>query len=246
MNRVIHLEGCLTFRDLGGYPTGDGRRVRWRRVYRSDGLDLLTEGDVARIRDELRLSDVVDLRSTLERNGDSRRPLESLALRVHHAPLFDGDTTAAREERPAVAMHTLADRYVGLAEYAKPAIARVVTLIAEASGPCVYHCAAGKDRTGLISAVLLGVVGVRDEVIVADYAATKENLDAIVERLLSTEGYQSMLAALPPDTMHAEPATMIETLDRLRESYGSLRGYALGAGVTEDTLHRLEDRLLEA
>ena len=73
----------------------------------------------------------------------------------------------------------------------------------------MYHCAAGKDRTGVVSAVLLGLLGVPDPVIVADYAATKENLDAIVERLMSTEGYYEMLSALPPDTMHAEPETMV-------------------------------------
>jgi hypothetical protein len=93
--------------------------------------------------------------------------------------------------------------------------------------------------------VVLGALGVRDEIIVADYAATQQNLEAIVERLLSTEGYQTMLAALPPDTMHAEPGTMIDLLARLRERYGSVRDYARAAGVAEATLARLEDRLLE-
>jgi hypothetical protein len=97
----------------------------------------------------------------------------------------------------------------------------------------------------VISAVLLGVLGVRDDVIVADYAATRENLDAIVERLLATEGYQAMLAALPPDTMHAEPGTMIDMLRRLRERYGSVRDYARSAGVADETLELLTERLLE-
>jgi protein-tyrosine phosphatase len=244
MNRLIELEGCLNFRDLGGYPTTDGRRVRWRQVYRSDALHLLTEADVARLHDELGISDVIDLRSTMERRGDPQRPLEERSVRVHHTPLFDGDTkgSSARAEAELI---TLADRYVAMAEFAREPIARVVTTIAESPGPCVFHCAAGKDRTGVISAILLGAVGVRDEIIVADYAATQQNLDAIVERLMSTEGYQTMLSALPPDTMHAEPETMIALLGRLRERYGSVRGYAVDAGVREETLRRLEDRLLE-
>jgi len=244
MNRSIDLEGCLNFRDLGGYPTEDGRRVRWRRVFRSDALHLLSASDVSRLRDELGLTDVVDLRSSAERRADPRRPLEEIAIRTHHAPLFDGETRSS-EQRAEIEMVTLADRYVGLAEFAKPAIGRVVSLIAGSPGPCVFHCAAGKDRTGVISAVLLGVLGVRDEIIIADYAATRENLDAIVERLLSTEGYQTMLASLPPDTMHAEPATMVEMLTRLRERYGSMRGYATAAAVSEHTLELLADRLLE-
>jgi protein tyrosine/serine phosphatase len=108
----------------------------------------------------------------------------------------------------------------------------------------VYHCAAGKDRTGVISAVLLGVLGVRDDVIVADYAATQENLDAIVERLLETEGYQTMLAALPPDTMHAEADTMVAFLEGIRARYGSMRGYARDAGLEDQTVERLVERLV--
>jgi protein-tyrosine phosphatase len=246
MKRSIDLEGCLNFRDLGGYPTADGRRVRWRQVFRSDALHLLTAADIARLRDDIRLTDVVDLRSSVERQGDAQRPLDALSLRLHHAPLFDGDTAREqREARPELEMATLADRYVALAEFAKPAIARVLTLIAESAGPCVYHCAAGKDRTGVISAVILGVLGVPDEVIVVDYAATQENLEAIVERLLSTEGYKTMLANLPPDTMHAEPETMVDMLSRLRQRYGSVRDYARAAGVADDSLARLEERLLE-
>jgi protein-tyrosine phosphatase len=251
MKRLIDLEGCLNFRDLGGYPTADGRRVRWRRVFRSDALHLLTAADVERLQDELRLREVVDLRSSAERRADPRRPLEEISppIRAHHAPLFDGEASSsspgADDRRAEIEMRTLADRYVALAEYAKPAIARVVTLIADSEGPCVYHCAAGKDRTGVISAVLLGVLGVREDLIVADYAATQENLDAIVDRLLSTAGYQTMLSALPPDTMHAEPDTMIEMLARLRERYGSLRDYALDAGVPASSLAQLADCLLE-
>ena len=103
---------------------------------------------------------------------------------------------------------TLTDRYFLLAEFAKRPIAAVIGTLAATDAPAVYHCAAGKDRTGVVSAILLGLLGVPDEVIVADYAATQENLDAIIERLMSTEGYHDMLSALPPDTLHAEPQTM--------------------------------------
>ena len=132
-----------------------------------------------------------------------------------------------------------------MAESAKQRIARVVTTLAESDAPAVYYCAAGKDRTGVVSAVLLGVLGVREEVIIADYAASQEKLDAIIDRLLATESYQEMLAVLPEDTQHAEPETMISLLDRLRERYGSVSEYALAAGVSRDGLERLRDRLLE-
>jgi len=242
MQRTIALEGCLNFRDLGGYPTADGRHVRWRQVYRSDALHHLTAADVVRLRDELRLAAIIDLRSGGELRAQGRGPLETEAMRFHHVPLFDGEVVKA--DRWA-ALDTLADRYVMLAEFAREPIARTIGAIADAAGPVVYHCAAGKDRTGVISAILLGVLGVPDEVIVADYVATRDNLDAIVDRLLSTAGYQKMLAALPPDTMHAEPETMLGFLARLRDSHGSMEGYARAAGVAAATLDRLRVQLLE-
>ncbi|HUI25719.1 MAG TPA: tyrosine-protein phosphatase [Candidatus Kryptonia bacterium] len=241
MRRSIDLDGCLNFRDLGGYPTRDGRTVRWRRLFRSDALHLLTAADIARLRDELGIGDVIDLRSSAEVRSDGRGPLADEAIRFHHLPLFDGETVR-RDENPAA--YTLADRYFLLAEFAKDAIARVVATLATTDAPAVYHCAAGKDRTGVISAVLLGILGVKDEIIVADYAATQENLDAIIERLMASEGYQTMLSALPPDTLHAQPETMTTLLDRVRDRYGSMRDYARAAGVSDDAMDRLEARLL--
>jgi len=243
MKRTIDLAGCLNFRDLGGYPTAGGRRVRWRQVFRSDALHHLSGADVARLRDEIGLGTVIDLRSTVEVNAEGRGPLAQEAMAFLHLPLYDGETSP--RSVPAAAAMTLADRYVLLAEFARAPIGRVVSTIADAGGPAVYHCAAGKDRTGLISAILLGLLEVPDEIIVADYAATKENLDAIVERLLATEGYQQMLAALPPDTMHAEPETMIAFLARLREAHGSIAAYAETAGVSAAAIGRLRERLIE-
>lgn len=243
MNRQIDLEGCLNFRDLGGYPTTDGRRVRWRRLFRSDALHLLTAADVARLRGELQVSDVVDLRSTAELTSEGRGLLEEAPVRFHHLPLFDGPVHAGLREQTADI--TLADRYWFLAELAKDPIARVLRALADAPGAAIYHCAAGKDRTGVISAILLGLLGVRREVIVADYVATRENLEAIVDRLMALEGYQQMLANLPPDTLHAEPDTMIAFLERLHDRYGSMRKYARAAGLGDDAIDRLVARLLE-
>ena len=243
MQRLIDFEGCLNFRDLGGYPTTNGRALRWGVLFRSDGLHHLSPADVRRIRDDLRVGDVIDLRSTSELEEDGRGPLADEPVRFHHVPLFDGAVRDRAAETADIA--TLADRYFLLAEFAREPIARCITLLAEAPGPVVYHCAAGKDRTGVISAVLLSLLGVRDDVIVADYAASRENLDAIIERLLASKGYKDMLAALPPDTMHAEPETMITLLARVREKYGSMREYVRAAGVDEATVTRLEARVLE-
>ncbi|HXK23886.1 MAG TPA: tyrosine-protein phosphatase [Myxococcota bacterium] len=241
-SRRVELEGCLNFRDLGGYASADGRTLRRGLLFRSDALHLLTQNDVARIRDELRIGAIVDLRSTKELDSEGRGPLEQLPIRFHHLPLFDGfDAKAAAAMREQMG---LADRYFRLAEYARGPIASVVETLAESDAPAVYHCAAGKDRTGILSAVLLGILGVPDEVIVADYALTAEAIDAIHSRLLRSEGYQNMLSALPPDTMHAEAKTMISFLAQMRSRYGSLRDFAEDAGVSSRAIANLEERLL--
>jgi protein-tyrosine phosphatase len=242
MERLIALEGCLNFRDLGGYPTADGRRIRWRRMFRSDALHGLTTADVRRLRDDLGLGVVVDLRSTAELQADGDGPLVEADVAHHHIPLFDGETIGP-EARAALV--TLADRYYLMAEFAKARIARVLETLAVADAPAVYHCAAGKDRTGVISAIVLGIAGVPDEVIVADYAATKENLDAIIERLMATRSYRTVLANLPPDTLHAEAETMVAFLERIRAEYGGMRGYARAAGLAPDALEALVSRLVE-
>ncbi len=242
MQRHVDLEGCHNFRDLGGYPTRDGGKLRWRVLFRSDALHHLTAADVARLRGEIGLGHVVDLRSSGEIGIDGCGRLADEDVRIHHLPLFDGAGTASADWGPRI---TLCDRYFLMTEHAKRPIARVIETLAGAEAPAVYHCAAGKDRTGVISAVLLGLLGVADELIVADYAATQKNLDAIVARLMASEGYQSMLEALPPDTLHAEPETMLSLLERVRERYGSMRGYVSEIGVPDAAVTRLESRVLE-
>jgi protein-tyrosine phosphatase len=242
MERRIDLPGCANFRDLGGYPAHGETRLRWRRLFRSDSLHGLTPEGADRVVDELGVGLIVDLRSTGEVGVAGRGQLRDRPPVYHHLPLFDGPLTVD----PAWANQlTLADRYFLIVEQAKVPIARVVTALSECTTPAVYHCTAGKDRTGLISAIVLGLLGVPDEFIVADYAATQQNLDAIVDRLTQSAGYREALDRLPADTLHAKPETMFSLLGRLRDRYGSFRGYASDIGLSDAVIGRLEAGLLE-
>lgn len=243
MKRRIDVDGCNNFRDLGGYPTPAGGRLRWRALFRADGLHHLTPRGVSMLRDELGVREIVDLRSSGEVGLDGRGALEQEDVRFHHLPLFDGEVSAEQRDRSDAL--TLADRYVMMLRFASGPIARVVETLARVDAPAVFHCAAGKDRTGVLSAVILGALEVPDEVIVADYAATQEGLEAVVERLMRSEGYREMFAALPPDTLHAEPETMISLLASVRQEHGSMRGYLREAGVADAVVERLAARLLE-
>jgi protein tyrosine/serine phosphatase len=238
-SRIIEMEGCFNFRDLGGFDTADGRRVRWGRLFRSDALHHLTAADLRRIRDELGIRIVVDLRSSAERAGEEPTSLVAPPVQEHHVPLFDGERRSAPSELALDQIYSI------LLRVARQPIARFVRLLAESREPVLFHCAAGKDRTGLVSAVVLGAVGVREAEIVADYAETRRNLDRIVERLRESRSYDHVFTELPPETLHAEPATMEKFLDGVARDFGSMRGYLLESGVAESELASLEAGLLE-
>jgi protein-tyrosine phosphatase len=242
VKRQIELEGCHNFRDLGGYPAAGGKSVRWRTLFRADGLHDLTQRDVLHLRGELGLGEVVDLRSSGEVELDGRGLLAREPIRIQHLPLFDG--RVARGSRPPPEL-SLGQLYLLTLERAGGAFARVLLALAGARSPAVFHCSAGKDRTGMVSALVLGLLDVEDEVIVADYAATREHLDAIVARLTSSRGYDGVFAELPPETLHAEPRSMLELLGGLRERWGGARGYARAVGVDDASVERLRTHLLE-
>jgi protein-tyrosine phosphatase len=243
MERRIDLDGCVNFRDLGGYPSADGRRLRWRALFRSDALHALSEQDVSRLREELSMTDIVDLRSTYELENEGRGLLAQESITFHHTPLFDGDTRAANDE--VAQTMTLSERYIGMMEMAREPIARVIEKLAFAEGGAVYHCAAGKDRTGVISAVLLGALGVPDDLIVADYALSAENIDAIIDRVMSMKGYEDTLKDMPADTLHAKPETMEAVVAYVGSTYGSMADYLREIGLREGALERLAGKCLE-
>ena len=241
VERRIELDGCVNFRDLGGYPTSDGRTVRWRTLFRSDALHALTPGDVRQLT-EIGLSDIVDLRSSFELNNEGRGLLGKEPIAFHHTPLFDGDPQAGNRSAPT--NMSLGERYLGLMFVGQKKIANVVRILAAARGGAVYHCAAGKDRTGVLSAVLLGALGVPDELIVADYALSAERIDAIIARVMSMKGYEDALRHMPEDTLHAKPETMEKVVSEITARYGSMEGYLRDAGVDDSVLERLRAKCL--
>ena len=244
MDRKIPLQGCFNFRDLGGYPTRDGAHVRWRRMFRADGLQALTESDVAHLRDELRLQAIIDLRSTAEVNNDGRGRLSETDIGFHHVPFFDGGHPQQQAPPPDM---TLDQMYIGMIERASDPIARAIRVLSETEveASAVYHCAAGKDRTGVLSAILLSLLGVEDELIIADYALSQESMDDVIERLDSLRGYDEVWQELPPETLHARPETMRGLLGTMQERYGGMVGYVKQIGITDGELGRLRERSLE-
>jgi hypothetical protein len=245
--RVIPLEGAVNFRDLGGLTTADGRVVKWRMLFRSDALHDLTPADVAVLRDDLGVVTVVDLRSDEELARTPTNPLHAVADVLHH-PIFravdrraDDDPEEAARRRAEM---TLAQMYLGMFDRLGDNLAAAVRAVAEAPGPAVFHCAAGKDRTGVMAAVLLSLLGVPDADIAADYAATTAALPAIHARLRTMPGYEATLRELPAESMHARQETMEQLLVAVAERWGSIVEWANGHGLPDDAVTALRQRVL--
>ncbi|MGH0035093.1 MAG: tyrosine-protein phosphatase [Myxococcota bacterium] len=241
----VELEGCFNFRDLGGYRTRDGRRLRTGRVFRSDGLQSLTGSDLDHLCGTLGLGEVIDLRSRDEVDEDGTGAIAE-RTRIHPIPLFERTRSGgASGDLPRQMPASMGDLYFIMLSVAREPIVRVVELLAEVEAPVVFHCAAGKDRTGVISALLLSLVGVPEETIVADYAFSRQNIDLINARLNASETYQRLMSDLPEGAYDADPAAMRHFLERVAREHGSMRGWAEAAGVGESTRERLARRLLD-
>jgi len=216
--------------------------VRSRRVFRSDALHRLTPADLARLRGELGVRTLIDLRSSHELSSEGCAAFAQPPLAYHHLPFFDGPARDPARPRPEGGLSAI---YLALLHFAKAPIARALETLAASPGAAVFYCAAGKDRTGVLSAVVLGSVGVVDADIVEDYADTRRALPRILERLRASEAYDYVFTELPPDTLHAEPATMQALLDLVRAEWGSMRDYASDAGTSPAALDDLAAGLLE-
>ena len=236
--RRVALDGCLNFRDLGGYPTTSHRRVRWGTLYRSDALHDLTERDVRTVRDDLGVRLVIDLRSEGEVTSEGIGLLPGIAVGYQHVPLLEGIRELPERD-------DMGHRYFVILEQASAHVSAILERLAESPNPTVFHCAAGKDRTGMVAAVVLGILGVPDLKIVEDYVLTSCALDGILDRLTQMPSYELLREELPLETLHARPETMESLLARIRKRFGSMRGYARSAGTTEETLRKLEERLVE-
>ena len=237
------MEGCVNFRDLGGYLNGRGQTVRWRRLFRSDALQDMTAADAALSVDELNIGLVVDLRNTNEAQRDGRGPLAATETAYRHFPLLD-----ARGAIPPFTGGDIAGRltstYQWLVRNSGDGIAEAINSISQAledGRGAVFHCSAGKDRTGLLAALILEVLGIDDETIAADYMLTIEVVEGIVERIKRIEQGSSPTA----QTLAPQPSAFRAYQETLRDEYGGAVAYLRKHGVTDETLDSLRRNLLE-
>lgn len=237
--RHLPIPGTFNIRDLGGYATGPGE-TRWRRVLRADGLHHLDAAGMAMLTAE-GVTTVIDLRHDHELESRPNPFHAHEAVAYHNVSLFDrlapGDMSAS---------DVLLDLYLQALATRQDAVREVLTLIATApEGVVLFHCTAGKDRTGLIAALLLALAGVATATVLDDYALTKPMIAPMIDRLVAeAEERGADIAALRP-LLACEAPTMAATLAHLHETHGSVEAYLKAIGLADSLIARLKARLLE-
>jgi protein-tyrosine phosphatase len=239
MQREYGFSQVFNFRDLGGYTTADGRLVRWRRVFRSDDLSRLVVGDqemflslgVRTVLDLRREYEIAELGRVPEWDGLAYHNIDPRHREWDEIPYAGGD--------PA---RYLADRYLDLAEQGAPRLAAAIGVIADQdAGPVVVHCVAGKDRTGVVCALTLSLLGVPDPDVAADYALSTTG----GERWVAWARASGLVDFQVPSPLHpSPPEAMLLFLADLRQRYGSVERYLTEAGLAPAQITDLRTHLL--
>jgi hypothetical protein len=242
-DRAIAFSTVFNFRDLGGLSTADGRKVKRGKVFRSDNLGRLQERDKDTFA-ALGIRRVIDLRRVGEVASLGRIPeWTRVAWHHHHLEHEMWDHSTYTEEIGVA--RWLADRYRDLLESGAADIARVITLLSDVDeGPTVVHCVAGKDRTGLVSAMVLALLEVPDDEIANDYALTELSEPAYTAWMRSADPAEAAKAQ-PPFYTQTPADAMRLTMAELRDRHGTPRDYLLSSGMNAQTLQQLRARLIE-
>ena len=241
-DRKIHLEIAHNVRHLAGYPTAAGHPTTASDLIRSGSLHELTEAGLAAF-GELGVKVVVDFRSAVEHERYPTPDLRAYDVTIIEAPVFETDASPGALARQ--------DRYPGLAAIYRQflteggdAYRTLFETIAVASGPVLFHCAVGKDRTGVAAALLLELAGVPDEHIIADYAVSTAELEPIVEERMDRLEEYGISVEIGRKMMAAPPPEMELTLDFIRGRWGSAAGYLGALGLAPGTIDAVRDRMV--
>jgi protein tyrosine/serine phosphatase len=242
--RDLAWDGCLNVRDLGGLPTEDGATTRFGSVIRADSVGLLTSDGWQALLDT-GVTRIVDLRGQVEIDDDPPRGVD---VEVVHVPVLDHFDEAMWEEirvlSEAAPSHAAATElvYLRFLEHCRPSLVRAIEAVATAPGVVVFHCHAGKDRTGLVAAILLRLAGVPADVIAEDYALSAVRLEPRHRRWLADaqddaeRARIARISATPREAMQA-------VLDALDQRYGGVDRYLLDGRLAPDVLEAARSRL---
>jgi protein-tyrosine phosphatase len=244
--RHLRFKSVINFRDLGGYKTRTGRTVAWRRVFRSGEFSWITPEDYQRLKEEIKLATIIDLRSTQEVEHQGIGLFSEAEVRYHNVP-FSTVTSRVEDERLIKECTNMGQFYLYITKHKSfgNQIVRALEMIAEAENhPLVFNCAIGKDRTGILAAMLLSLVGVPDKDIIEDYTLSGPYMEALLEQIKNDPKTSENVPQVPDYFWKAAPESMEIFLTALRKNHGSIPGYLESMGSKDSLIKRLEKALL--
>jgi len=224
-------------------------------LLRADNLQELSPSDVSRLVRDIGLTTVVDLRSSAELASEGPAPLDAVpGLRHVHYPVVPELGSATDVVAEALLVKKMQDRsrfpsdptcghYLGYLEDRPDEVAGAVRSIAHDQGAALVHCAAGKDRTGVVIALALAAAGVRPQAVVADYAATGERTEAIISRLRRSPTYTRDIDSVPAEAHRPRPETMAAFLEQMDSRYGGVARWLTDHGLGSGELDLLRAKL---
>ncbi len=228
---IDNLENC---RELGGYGTSEGEQTKWHAFLRSGEMSRLTPEDVAFLR-EYGVRTVIDLRRSDEIEKHPNVLAGESFCRYHNIPLFGGQT--AEGEVQWTGEISLGDVYVEWLEHS-PAVKEIFEVISEAEeGTVVFHCQAGKDRTGVVAMLLLALAGVEEKDIVSNYEVTYTNLRSMLEKYAVDNKYGT-------EVLLSRREYILKAYEHIMDNYQSVERYLMVRGVSEDVMERVKGRLV--
>ncbi|MEO8610671.1 MAG: tyrosine-protein phosphatase [Chloroflexota bacterium] len=241
-DRVLVLEGSSNIRDIGGYRTRDGKVTRWKTILRSASMDKLPPESQQRLA-EHGVKYIVDLRDLWETEKSPNVFAGSTLIIYHHSPVIGVDSVnkAIQETKTLVEFYTL------VLEQCGPQIRAVLEVIAEQlpNGCVLFHCWAGKDRTGIVAALLLALAGVAPETIAEDYGLSYALLSSQIETWRADVLQSGRNLEQFEEEVSSRPETMLATLDYLESQLGGVESYLRSIGVSEATMEILRTHMVE-
>jgi protein-tyrosine phosphatase len=246
-SRELSFQAIYNFRDLGGYPSADSRHVAWGRVFRSGELRHATANDLLRLKSEIGLHSILDLRNEKDLSLFGTGPIGTSDFHYINLPLITDPDNSLITIEQATKLSDLAELYLLMLRvpfYGRRIVQSLEVLADRDNLPMVFHCSAGKDRTGLLAAVLLSALGVCDQDIIADYAITAKYMKRHLARIKLDPQEAEFLASLPA-YLHESPSSSMEVLlSSIRRECGSTRQYLESHGADGTLFERLENALL--
>ncbi|MGC1503978.1 MAG: tyrosine-protein phosphatase [Sulfitobacter sp.] len=241
--RHIAIEGAYNIRDLGGYKTSRGTSIPSRRFLRADCLHRLEPGGTDHLVGE-GLRCVIDLRTGTEVAQAPSLFKGLAAVDYVNLPLFDDLSPATLARAGAAYQHPLVPFYTAALDTRGDAVRDILTSIARVpEGAVLFNCTAGKDRTGIIAALLLGVAGVSEADIIEDYVLTEQMIPDLVDEFLSISRANGGNVARYATLLESPADTMAQMLSHISLQYGSVQDYVLQTGVGRADLLCLQERL---